>query len=95
MRIDLNSFATIGAAQDSTPVQRGGAAQVESEPTEGVTAQLSPDSKVVSSLTAADDIRHNRVAALKQAIDNGTYKVDATGIAAAMMDGMQTVRFTL
>ncbi|HUO61150.1 MAG TPA: flagellar biosynthesis anti-sigma factor FlgM [Candidatus Acidoferrales bacterium] len=95
MRIDLNSFATIAPSQDSTPAQRSGATQISSAPTDGVTAQLSPDSKAVSSASCGQDIRQDRVAALRQAIEAGTYNIDATGIAAAMMDSMQTVRFAL
>ena len=95
MRIDLNSFATVASSQDSAPAQRAGISQASSERADGVTAQLSADSQAVSSLASGDDIRQDRVAALKQAIDSGAYKVDATGIAAAMMDSMRTVRFTL
>jgi flagellar biosynthesis anti-sigma factor FlgM len=92
MRIDLNSFATIGSLQDSTPGQRGGAAPLSSDPADGVTAQLSVDSKA---LAFGDSIRQDRVAALRQAIESGTYQVNATAIASAMMDSMRTVRFTV
>ncbi|HVP63968.1 MAG TPA: flagellar biosynthesis anti-sigma factor FlgM [candidate division Zixibacteria bacterium] len=95
MRIDNNTFATIGALQNDSPAQRGAATQLSHEDADGVTAQLSCESKTLCSAGFANDIRQDRVAALKQAIDNGTYEVNASGIAGAMMDSMINARFTL
>jgi flagellar biosynthesis anti-sigma factor FlgM len=95
MRIDINPFATIGSLQDSTPAQNATAARIDEEQNDAVTAQLSPDSQAVSSLASDDGVRQDRVAALRQALDSGTYQVNAASVAGAMMDNMLAARFTL
>jgi flagellar biosynthesis anti-sigma factor FlgM len=58
-------------------------------PNEGATTELSADSIRLSSLetraNATADVRSERVAALKQSIDEGTYTVSDSAIADAML----------
>jgi flagellar biosynthesis anti-sigma factor FlgM len=95
MRIDSNTLAAIGSLQDNSPAQRSGAAHVSREESDGVTARLSGDSKVLSSVGSTEDVRQERVAALKQALESGDYEINAAGIASAMMESMLNSRYTL
>lgn len=92
MKVDLNGL--MGSALDgvkSTPRAPSETAPVSSaEPAVGEdTATLSVDSARVNSLVAkaldASEIRQDRVESLRQAIQNGEYKVDAAQVAEAMI----------
>ncbi|HEX8925728.1 MAG TPA: flagellar biosynthesis anti-sigma factor FlgM [Terriglobales bacterium] len=95
MRIENNPFAAATSVHEGTHTQPPGTEYISEDQTDGVSARLSLDSQAVSGLAKGEDIRQDRVTALKQAIDTGTYQVNATGIAAAMMDNMATMRFAV
>jgi len=92
MKVDLNGLA--GSALDGikspqrTPSET--APTTSTDPTAGEdAATLSVDSARVNSLVAkaldAPDIRHDKVEALRQAVQNGEYAVDPAQIAEAMI----------
>jgi flagellar biosynthesis anti-sigma factor FlgM len=52
-------------------------------------AKLCLAGRLISWATAGNDVRFERVAALRQAIEAGTYKVSAAELAEKLMDGMR------
>lgn len=68
---------------DAVPTLRSGMPLVVDPVSIGLDAELL--AKVKRSLSAASDIRREKVEALKNAIANGTYRVDSSDIADAML----------
>jgi flagellar biosynthesis anti-sigma factor FlgM len=91
MRIDLLNSAS-GQISGETKPQHLGAGEVSnlSKASGDDRATLSSDSTTVSSLVSTamslPDIRQNKVASLRQAINSGTYELDTGKIAASMLD---------
>jgi negative regulator of flagellin synthesis FlgM len=92
MKVDLNGLS--GSTLDGIPSPQRTPAEATSaagtDPAIGEdTATLSVDTAGVNSLVAkaldAPDIRQDKVEALRQAIQNGEYKVDPAQIAEAMI----------
>ena len=90
MRIDLNGLTAdqiTTTQQPSTPVGRTGTAQ-SAEPAEDQTS-LSLDTIGISALAAKamqmPEIRQDKVEALRQAVRQGQYQVDANKVADAML----------
>ena len=52
-------------------------------------AKLRLAGRLISWATAGSDVRFEKVAALRQAIEAGTYKVSAAELAEKLMDGMR------
>jgi negative regulator of flagellin synthesis FlgM len=88
MRIDLNGISLNGTEREDKTKKTGAkptsAAHVEDK------ASLSTDTLSLSSLEAkvqaAPEVRHDRVDALRQAIQNGEYEVDPQKIAHAILE---------
>ncbi len=89
MRIDVNNPAASLLSADWSQSQAakkvsGGAANAAEDRT-----SFSPASSMVQTLTAQalnmPEVRQDRVEALRQSINRGTYPLDATGIAAAIV----------
>ena len=91
MRIDLNNILLNGMQRDDKT--RKVAAKAPSAPEVEDKASLSVDALNVSSLEAqalaAPQIRQDKVEALRQAIQNGEYKVEPDKIARAILDHNQ------
>jgi negative regulator of flagellin synthesis FlgM len=91
MRIDLYSSAAGQLGHDANPsqVKAGNAAPVQSGAAEDRTTLTSGSASVESLVSAAmntPEIRQDKIAALQQAISNGSYKLDPQQIAASMLD---------
>ena len=90
MRIDaFNSTNEIAADQGTQQVgSRSGASARLSGPEDRAT--LSTESVSLSSLTAKalqnSAVRQDKIDALRQAVSNGSYQIDATAIANSMLD---------
>ena len=69
----------------ASPQARGSAGSVQ---TSADSATLSTSSSMLSKAMLADDVRTEKVAALKSAIESGTYQVPATAVAGKLMDSM-------
>ena len=84
MRIDLNNIYV----SDLNDPQKTSAKGTESKQPEAVGEDVSADvqlSKIGVQATAAPEIRQDRVAQLRQAVDSGTYSVSNEALAGAMM----------
>jgi negative regulator of flagellin synthesis FlgM len=91
MRVDLTQSAATQIANE--PSAKGVSARNSSTtgPSgEGDRTTFSSDSSSVSSLVSAamnsPEIREDKVASLKQAIDSGQYRLDPNAIASSMID---------
>ena len=91
MRIDLTQATASQIASEASPKQVGaeGVAASELSRSEDRTTLTSAQqslSALVSAAMSSPEIRQDRVDSLKQAINNGTYKLDPQKIAASMID---------
>lgn len=91
MRIDLTNAAASQLANDPTTQAVNGqnSAPSAAHSTEDRTTFTSDQASVgqlVSTAMQTPEIRHDKVAALQQAISSGQYKPDPASIAASMLD---------
>lgn len=84
-RREVTNSAAAEAAGDP---RRAGAAGGASRRTDRVTLSEGARefAKIMQSVQQAPDVRADRVAALKQQVESGTYVVDHTGLAALLAD---------
>jgi flagellar biosynthesis anti-sigma factor FlgM len=91
MRIDLTNISFQGVEPEQRARKAG--SKAPSTPNVEDKASLSVDTLSVSSLEAqalsAPQIRHDKVEALRQSIQNGEYKVEPEKIAQAILDRNQ------
>jgi negative regulator of flagellin synthesis FlgM len=87
MRIDLNGLSLGGVEREAKTKKPAG--QVGSSANIEDTASLSSDTVSLASLKAqamaSPEIRQEKVAALRESIQNGTYKVEPDKIAQAIL----------
>ncbi len=88
MRIDLNGISLNGMEREDKTKKAG--AKPTSSPNVEDKASLSTDTLSLTSLEAtalaAPEVRQDKVEALRQAIQNGEYKVDPQKIAHAILE---------
>ncbi len=88
MRIDLTNIQFNGVEREDKTRKAG--AKAASTPSVEDKASLSVDTLSLSSLEAkalsAPEIRQDKVDALRQAVQNGDYKVEADKVARAILD---------
>ena len=91
MRIDLNQAAASQIASETSPKQ----VNAENADTSGLaggedrttlTSTQQSLNALVSTAMSSPEIRQDRVDSLKQAISDGTYKLDPEQIASSMID---------
>jgi len=94
MKVNLNGTdgSNLSGISSPQPGQAGTSAVIGAETDQQIgedTATLSSDSASVQALTAkaleSSEIRQDKVAALRQAIQNGDYKIEPGKIAEAMI----------
>ena len=91
MRVDLNRTAAneIAAEQRAKQVAAGQSAKAQQATEDKAT--FSTDTIAVADLTAkamqTPEVRQDKVDSFRQAIQNGTYKVDPSAVADAMTKG--------
>ena len=91
MRIDLyNSIAAQIASESTSPKVNSGNVQSAGSPDHEDRTTLTSGASSVQALVSEAmnnrPIRHEKVAALQQAISSGQYKLDPAAIAGAMID---------
>ncbi|KAA6464440.1 flagellar biosynthesis anti-sigma factor FlgM [Acidobacteria bacterium AB60] len=91
MRIDLNSSAAsqISSDQDTRQVASGGAnktAYIAQEDRTTLTSDSADVQSLVGVAMQSPDIRQDKVASLRQAVNSGQYKLDPAQIAGAILD---------
>jgi flagellar biosynthesis anti-sigma factor FlgM len=94
MRIDLN--ANIGQTPDAGPAGSRGISGVGSTAPEADSAQLSTDQAKLQALSAAvlqlPEVRQEKVTALAEQVQQGSYQVSAQQTAEALMNALTTNR---
>jgi negative regulator of flagellin synthesis FlgM len=90
MRIDLTNIQFNGVEREDKTRKAGASAKAPSTPNVEDKASLSVDTLSLSSLQAkalaAPEIRQDKVEALRQAIQNGDYRVEPDKVARAILD---------
>jgi flagellar biosynthesis anti-sigma factor FlgM len=91
MRIGLNSSAAnqISGQQDPQQVAANGAGKMIYFPQEDRTTLTSDSASVQSMVSTAmqsPDVRQDKVASLRQAVNSGTYQLDPQQIASSILD---------
>jgi negative regulator of flagellin synthesis FlgM len=88
MRIDLNNLSFTGVERDDKTRKTG--SKAPSTPNVEDKASLSVDTLSVSSLAtqalAAPSVRQEKVEALRQAVQNGEYKIEPEKVAQAILE---------
>jgi flagellar biosynthesis anti-sigma factor FlgM len=89
MKVELNGSTLDPVSQTQDQSKTGQTSQTSNISSDQDTATLSTASEMVSQLTSealsAPEVRHNKVDALRQAIQNGEYQIDPTAIADTMI----------
>jgi flagellar biosynthesis anti-sigma factor FlgM len=90
MKVDLNSSAAIQMAVERAPKQVSNSGLTGTQGATEDRTTFSTDSAGIQALTAqalnSPQIRQDKVDALKQAVSNGSYPVNATNIASAIAE---------
>ena len=91
MRIDLNQAAASQIANETAPKQVNAEDFAASDPGSAgdrttLTSTQQSLNALVSTAMSSPDVRQDRVDSLKQAISDGTYKLDPEQIASSMID---------
>ena len=85
--VDLGATRAVSSAKTRTENQVAGAQQGGAD-RDGDTAVVSSTGSAVAQALASSDVRMDKVSALKQAIDEGSYKVPASAVAGKLLESM-------